>query len=114
MAAVPSINGRQVGAFAAALTVLTSSDTITIDDRFKQILVLRNPTGGPLTLVIDGAGSTNVNAPGLGNVVVSAGYSIAVPAGESRAVDLASIRAYLDGVVTMTGAAGMVAQLFNF
>ncbi len=114
MAAIASINGRQHGAFAAARTTLSSSDTITRDTRFKQILHLHNPTGGPLTLLIDGDGGTSVNAPGLGAVSVASGYSITVPAGEVRVVDLDTINAYTLGVVTLSGAATLVAQLFNF
>lgn len=113
MAAITAINGRQHGSYAAAITTLSSSDTITRDTRFKQLLVLRNTTGGSLTLLIDGDGGTTVNAPGLGSVSVASGYSIAVPAGESRAVDLDTINAYTQGVVTLSGASGLTAQLFN-
>lgn len=113
MAAIASINAQVAGSFTAALTTLSASDTITFDTRKKQLLVLRNPTGGSLTLTIDGDGGTTVTYPGLPAVSVSAGYSIAVPAGESRAVVLSTISAYCQGAVTLSGAAGLVAQLFD-
>jgi hypothetical protein len=113
MAAIIAINARQHGAFAAALTTLTSSDTITRDTRFKQFLVLRNAGGAPLTLTIDGDGGGNINAPGLGVVNTGPGLQIAVPAGEVRAVDLDSIDAYTKGIVTLSGASGLIVQLFN-
>ncbi len=112
MAAITAINGRQHGAFAAALTALTSSDTLTYDPRFTNLLIVRNPTGGALTLLIDGDGGTTVNAAGLGSVSVASGYSIAIPAGEVRVVNLATIAQYLQGVVTLTGAASCIAQHF--
>ena len=113
MAAISSINAQVAGAFAAALTTLSSSDTITFDARKKQLLVVRNPTGGSLTLKIDGDGGTTVTHPGLPAVSVSGGYDIIIPAGESRAVVLSTIAAYCQGVVTLSGAATAVAQLFD-
>lgn len=114
MAAIASINGRQHGAFAAARTTLSASDTITRDERFTQILHLHNPTGGALSLLIDGDGGGNENVPGLGVVSTAAGYTINVPAGEVRVVNLATIAKYTQGVVTLSGASGLIAQLFNF
>jgi hypothetical protein len=113
MAAIASVNAAQAGAFAAALTTLGSSDTITYSASRKQLLVLRNPTGSTLTLTIDGADGTTVPVDGIGSVSVSSGTTIAVPAGESRAVVLSTIRHYLQGVVTLSGASGMIAQLFD-
>lgn len=113
MAAITSIDARQAGSFTATPTTLSSSDTITFDSRFKQLLVVHNPTGGALTLKIDGDGNTTVNKPGLGAVSVSGGYDIAIPAGATRAVVLSKISDYCAGVVTLTGAATCTLQLFN-
>jgi hypothetical protein len=54
-----------------------------------------------------------VAVPGLGNVSVVGGYDIIVGAGLSRAVRLSTISSYCQGVVTLTGAATAVVQLFN-
>jgi len=113
MAAITSINAGQVGPFAAAITTLSADDTITINTRKKQLLVLTNTTGGPLTATIDGSGGTTVNAPGVGSVDVTAGKAIVVAAGLSVAVQLATISAYCQGVVHITGAATLKAQLFD-
>jgi hypothetical protein len=114
MAAIASIIPAAAGgAFVAPITTLTASDTLTFRPQRKQLLVLRNPTGGSLTLNIDGDGGTTVAVQGIGPVSVAAGFNIAVPAGESRAVILGTISAYCKGVVTLTGANGMVAQLFD-
>ena len=75
--------------------------------------MLRNTTGGALTCTIDGADGTTVNVDGIGAVTVSGGLAIAVPAGESRAVVLTTIRHYCQGVVHLLGAATLTAQLFN-
>lgn len=101
------------GAFASALTTLTASDTLTFAPASRQLLVMRNPTGGTLTLTIDGAGGTTVNVAGIGPVSVAAGIDIAIGSGLSVSVLLGTVSAYCQGVVTLTGASGVVVQLFN-
>lgn len=113
MAAIASIDATQQGPFAAALATLSADDTIVFTSRKKQLLVLRNPTGGTLTATVDGDGGTTVSAAGLGSVDVSGGKAIAVGAGLSVAVVLSTISAYCQGVVHITGGAGLVAQLFD-
>lgn len=113
MAAIASVNARQGGAFAAAPTVLTSSDTITFDTTKKQLAVFRNPTGSPLNPVIDGNGGTTINVPGVPPIDVSAGYTFALPGNSTRAVVLGSISAYCQGVVTITGASGAELTIFD-
>lgn len=113
MAAIASINAKQVGAFAAVISTLTADDTITLNPGKKQLLVLTNNTGGALTATVDGSAGTSVAVPGVGNVSVAAGLGIAVPAGECRAVVLSTISAYCQGVVHLTGGTGLKAQLFD-
>ena len=114
MAAIASIVPPSAGgAFASALTTLTASDTLTFSPASRQLLVIRNPSGGSLTLTIDGDGGTTVNVAGIGPVSVSAGIAITIAAGLSQSVVLNSISAYCQGVVTLTGASGAVVQLFN-
>lgn len=113
MAVITQTSAQQHGPFTITETTLTASDTFVRDSRFTQFLVLRNPTGGSLTLTIDGAGGGNVNAPGLGVVNVGAGTTIAVAAGQTRWVNLATIEQFLQGVITCTGASGLVAALVN-
>jgi hypothetical protein len=113
MAAINSINASQAGAFAAPISTLSADDTIIFDAGKKQLLVLTNTTGASLTCTIDGDGGGTVSVPGLGAVSVAGGLAIAVPAGESRAVVLSTVRHYCQGVVHLTGAATLKAQLFN-
>ena len=113
MAAIPSIDATQVGAFAAAITTLSADDTITFDAKKKQLLVLRNTTGGALNATIDGSTGTTVSVPGIGSVDVSGGLAIVVAAGASKAVLLSTIKHYCQGVVHITGAANLTAQLFD-
>lgn len=113
MAAIASIDATQVGAFTAAITTLSADDTITFDAKKKQLLVLRNTTGGALTATIDGSTGTTVSVPGIGSVDVSGGLAIAVPAGTSKAVLLSTVKHYCQGVVHITGAATLTAQLFD-
>lgn len=113
MAAIASINAGQAGPFAAAITTLSADDTITFNAAKKQLLVLTNTTGGSLTATIDGDGVTTVSVPGIGSVDVSGGKAIVVGAGLSVAVVLGTISAYCKGVVHITGAATLKAQLFD-
>lgn len=113
MAAITSINAQQLGSFAAAITTLSASDTITFDPTKKQLLVLRNTTAGSLTVTIDGADGTTVSFPGAPNISVAAGYPIVVGIGLSVAVVLSTVSAYCQGVVSLTGASGLTAQLFD-
>jgi hypothetical protein len=113
MAAIASISVTNAGSFAAAISTLTSSDTITFDSRKKQLLVVRNNTGSSVTLKIDGDGGTTVTKPGIGSVTVSGGYDTVIANGACAAVVLGSIRDYCQGVVTLTGASGATAQLFD-
>jgi hypothetical protein len=113
MAAIASIAVVNTGSAAAALTTLGADDTITRNTRKIQLLVLRNPTGGSLTVTIDGDGGTTVAVQGIGSVSVAGGYAIVVAAGASAYVLLSAVDAYTKGVVHLLGAAGMVAQLFD-
>lgn len=113
MAAIASIDATQKGAFAAAKSTLGADDTITFNANKKQLLVLDNETGGSLTATIDGDGGTTVAVDGIGNVSVAAGLAIAVPAGESRAAVLSTVKHYCQGVVHVTGAATMKIRVFD-
>jgi hypothetical protein len=113
MAAIASIDATQAGPFASAISTLSADDTITINPAKRQLLVLRNTTGGSLTCTIDGSTGTSVTVPGLGVVSVSAGLAIVVGAGLSVAVVLSTISAYCQGVVHLLGAAGLTAQPFD-
>jgi hypothetical protein len=112
MAAIASI-APSAGAFVANESTLGASDTIAFNTARQQLLVLRNAGGASLTLTIDGDAGTTVTPPGMPPVSVAAGYAITVPAGETRAVVLASISAYCQGNVVLTGASGLKATLFD-
>ncbi len=101
------------GARNVTEVTLTSSNTFAYEAGTGQILILRNPTAGAVSCIIDGADGTVVPAPGIGNVDVSAGYAVgSIPAGASRLVPLDSISAYLQGTINVTGT-GLVAMLLG-
>ncbi len=93
-------------------TTLSASDTLVYSSGTRQVLNLHNSTGGSLTVLIDGSGGTTVSPAGLGAPVdVSAGFSVTVAAGAHKAIYLDAISAYLQGTVTLTGAATMIAWI---
>jgi len=100
------------GARALVPTTLTANDTLVYKEGADQILVLHNGTAGALTVVLDGADSVPVQVPGLGAVQTSAGYSTgSIAAGARIAIPLDSIKAFLLGVVAVTGGTGITATL---
>ena len=113
MATITSINATQVGSFLAAPTVLSASDIITFDLSRKQLLVLKNPTAGSLTVTIDGDDATAVNVPGIGSVSVAAGLPVVLAAGQTKAIVLATAAEYCKGIVRLVGGALVEATLFN-
>ncbi|MDE4098961.1 MULTISPECIES: hypothetical protein [Rhodobacterales] len=105
------------GSKAVTETVLGASDTLTYKeaDATSPVLVLRNPTAGPVSVTIDGDGGGSVHVPGVGAVDVSAGIVIGpIAAGAVEAVSLHAIKAYLKGTVTLTGGDGLAASLLEF
>lgn len=113
MAAIPSIEASVSGAFAVGTTTLTASDTLTFNSNKKQLLLLRNDTGGSIAANIKGDGLSSVTLAGVGVVSLAAGVSVAVPASEQRAIVLSAISSYCQGVVAVTGGAGLKASLIN-
>jgi hypothetical protein len=95
-------------------TTLNGTDSLTYIPSAGQVLILRNPTGASITPVIDGAGGTTVNKPGLGQVSVAAGYSVgAIGAGAAAMVSLDVIADYLQGAVAINSGSGLVASLIR-
>lgn len=105
MAEITSIApAGEVGSFQVTPTDLTGADTLVYAPSKKQTLYINNTTAGSVPVVIDGDGATTVLCPGIGATTdVSGGYTLTVPAGETHAVQLANIRAFLTGVVNVTG-----------
>jgi len=98
----------------APSTILTATDTLVYLPNKVQILLLENTTGGALSLTIDGDASTTVNVPSVGAINVAAGKTIAVPATTgTKAITLSTISAYLQGVVTLSGAVGLKVRLIE-
>lgn len=115
MAVIAQTNGviSAASPVAVTTTTLSASDTLTYVPGANQVLELTNDTAGALTANIDGSGSTTLFVKGLGSSVdVSAGFNIALAAGETKQVRLDAIEAYLKGTVTITGATGVKARLW--
>ena len=112
MAAITSVTAGN-GAFTAAETALSASDTITYDGRRKQLLQLRNTTASPVTVTLDGSTGTTVAVAGVGDVSVAAGLAITVPANGVKSVVLSTVSAYCQGIVSLTGGTGVSAIVYN-
>lgn len=79
---------------------LTGTDTMTAK---KGTLFVFNASASPASIVIDGSAATTVTTAQAGVVNVSAGYTVACPAGQVTRVALGNISAFLSGTVAVTG-----------
>jgi hypothetical protein len=103
------------GQRAVTETTLGASDTLTYTQGSKQLLRLRNVTGGALTVTLTGSASVSQTSEQGGTVNYAAGYStgsIAATTGDVI-IPLDSIPGYLQGTVTVTGGTGIKASLLN-
>lgn len=100
---------------AMTMTTLNGTDSFTYRADRRAVLILRNPTGGALSPVIDGDGGTTVNVAGVGSVSVSSGYSVgSIAAGAAVAIPLDTISAYLAGTIAVNSGTGLIASLLEF
>ncbi len=114
MAAITATSMGGSGSRVVSRLTLGSSDTMTYNASRNPILILDNVTGGALTPNIDGAGGTTVPVKGVGDVSVSTGYTTpSIASGACVAIPLASISAYLQGVITITGGSGIKASILE-
>ena len=115
MAAIVATSITGSGQRVLTEVTLGASNTMAYNADKNPQLILRNPTAGALTPVIDGASGTTVAVAGIGNVDVSGGYSVgSIAAGAARAIPLNTISAYLNGTIDITGGTGLVAALLEF
>jgi len=98
------------------VTTLGASDTLVYKEGVNATLVFNNVTAGALTPTITGADATTYPASGVGNIDVSGGfvYPAVVGIGATQAIELDNIKGYLKGVITVTGADGIEAQLLEY
>lgn len=101
-----------IGTVTAVQTTLDGTDTFVYKDGVSKYLILRNPTEGALSPVIDGTDAVSQYLPGVGNVSTSAGYAVgSIAAGACVVVDLESIRGFLLGTIEVKTGTGLVAIL---
>lgn len=115
MPAITATSIASVGKAAVTETTLNGTDSLTYREGNKPILVMRNPTAGALSPVIDGDGATSVAVSGIGTVDTSTGYAVgSIAAGAAVAIPLITIREYLKGTIAITGGTGLVASLLEY
>lgn len=114
MATIAQSSAAVVGQFTVTETTLGASDTFAYDSNQKYLMILRNTTASPVTVTVDGSGASNaIPVPGYGNVDATAGKALTVPANGVIAVRLATISAFLQGTIAVTGGTGVVASIVS-
>ena len=115
MPLIAKTNLQGSGTKTVTETTLNGTDSLVYNASGREVLVLRNPTGGAISPVIDGNGGTTVPVAGVGNVDVSGGFAVgSIPAGQARAIPLDTISAYLQGTVAVNSGTGLVAALYTY
>ena len=103
------------GSRAVTVTTLGASDTFIYSPSKNPVLILNNVSGGSLTPNIDGDNGTTVGVKGIGDVDVSAGFTLpSIGAGDTVAIPLNTIAEYLTGTIDITGALAIEAQILEF
>ena len=116
MATIVQTDGAIFGVQALVQTTLNGTlDTFAYRAGQGQILVLRNPTAGALSPVINGSSNTPVSSEGLGIVATASGYVVGSVAATTGIVmiPLDSIAQYLKGTISITSGVGLVATLIK-
>jgi hypothetical protein len=114
MPALTVVNIKQSGNTPVSEVVLDGADTFSVSKSNNESLILKNGTGGDLTITMIGADApATVFCQGVGTVTVSP-ESVAVTDGASVSVYLSSLREKLAGEVTITGGTGLTAQLVSY
>jgi hypothetical protein len=112
---MPAITSTSVlgdGAIVLNETTLNGTDSFTY--KKGDLLILRNPTGSPISPTIDGDGGTSVIVPGIGSVSVAAGWAVgSIPANSARVIPLDTRAEYCKGTVAITSGTGLIAAILR-
>ena len=89
-------------------TQLDGGDTVELTSG-NNFLFVRNASGATANLTLSGSTSTGTkNCPGGGQIDLSTPVPVSVPNGEIHALDLNSVRDFLQGAITVTGGAANI------
>jgi hypothetical protein len=115
MPAIVATSAAQGSPRASTRTILTATgNPIAYTPGARQLLVLHNPTAGPLSPTIIGSAAASGEYQGLGTVNPAAGLALgAIAAGAQIIVPLDFIDQYLRGTIDITGGTGLAATLLN-
>lgn len=114
MATIAPTTLQGSGVRAVTETTLTASDTFTYLPNTGQMLIIRNTSGGSITVNIDGADGVQTPFQGVPAVNLQSGYFLAAMAvGVVRMIPLDSIAGFLQGVIAVSGGSGATAILLN-
>lgn len=112
MPAITATKFDSTGSVVTAQTTLNGTDSFVYVPGVTKYLMLRNPTVGSISPVIDGDGATTEYLVGVGHVNIAGGFAVGpIAAGDAVVIDLDAIRAYLQGTIAITSGTGLVAIL---
>ncbi len=113
MAEIAKTSMTGQGPRVIAVTTLGASDTLVYKAGVNATLTLNNVSGGALTPLIDGDGSTTLAVAGLGIPIdTSGGFLVpSIGIGATVAIPLDTISEFLKGIITVTGGDAIEATL---
>ncbi len=115
MAAIAITTNTQ-GATLLSRTTLTASDTLAYVPGANMQMYLANNTAGALTATLVGSAAPAtyaIQGTGGTTIALSAGKAVAVPANSTVEVSLDDLALYLQGNITVTGGAGLIATVIT-
>lgn len=115
---MPAITATAIKGSAVATvarTTLNGTDSFVYNGNKRPVLLLKNPTGGAISPVIDGADADAAYAvPGVGEQDLTGGYAVgAIAAGAEARINLEDISAYLQGTIAINSGSGLEAALLE-
>lgn len=116
MAVIAATDMQGPGERDIVWTTAGASDTFAFNKSKNPVLLINNGTAGAITPNIDGDGASAAYVvPGVGVVDLTAGYDVSeIAIGDIPAIPLVSIRGYLVGEITLTGADGAEIAILEF
>jgi hypothetical protein len=99
----------------ATETTLNGTDTFEYQRGTKQLLVLRNPTGGAISPTILGTGiPASLNAEGYRAINMTAGYPVgSIAAAGVRVINVDGLYEWFLGTCTISSGTGLTALLIK-
>ncbi|WP_106478106.1 hypothetical protein [Phytohalomonas tamaricis] len=99
------------GPLSLSFETLEGDDALNYDSAYAPLLIISNETESQRTVRIKGSDAGVQTTTDMGELDLSSGYPIEVPAGKTKLMRLTTIDAYMKGDITITNGQELKAAL---